>query len=58
MQIVQVAVVNRRRLFNLIEEVEHVAVNEEQIEEFIEAVNSKLSWMKQLTLHWSVLVSF
>ena len=51
MQIVQVAVVNRRRLFNLIEEVEHVAVNEEQIEEFIEAVNSKLSWMKQLTLH-------
>ena len=37
----------RRRLFNLIEEVEQVAVNEEQISEFIEEVNSKLSWMSR-----------
>ena len=37
----------RRRLFNLIEEVEQVAVNEEQISEFIEGVNSKLSWMSR-----------
>ena len=37
----------RRRLFNLIEEVEQVSVNEEQIEEFIEEVNDKLSWMSR-----------
>ena len=37
----------RRRLFNLIDEVEQVAVNEEQISEFIEEVNSKLSWMSR-----------
>ena len=37
----------RKRLFNLIDEVEQVDVNEEQIGEFIEEVNNKLSWMSR-----------
>ncbi len=37
----------RKRLFNLIDEVEKVTINEEQISEFIEEVNNKLEWMSR-----------
>lgn len=37
----------RRRLFNLIDEVEQVSVNEEQVAEFIEEINGKLAWMSR-----------
>lgn len=37
----------RKRLFNLINEVEKVEVNDSQIEEFIEEINQKLSWLSR-----------